>query len=93
MINVTTSTSAMATRNNPTRMTIAQKIAAILSVFIHVHSIKGEINTEDPNGANLVAIHRLLEISTMIKDRPTTITIIRGNLVVTIEIRGLPVVH
>jgi len=84
MINITTSTSAKATRNNPTRMTIVQEIIEILSVLnhIHIHNIKDEINTEDANRANLIATHRLLEISTVIKDRPATMSVIRDSLVV-----------
>jgi len=84
MINITTSTSAKATRNNPTRMTIVQETIEILSVLnhIHIHNIKDEINTEDANRANLIATHRLLEISTVIKDRPATMSVIRDSLVV-----------
>ena len=84
MINITTSTSAKATRNNPTRMTIVQETIEILSVLnhIHIHNIKDEINTEDANRANLIATHRLLEISTVIKDRPATMSVIRDRLVV-----------
>jgi len=84
MINITTSTSAKATRNNPTRMTIVQETIEILSVLnhIHIHNIKDEINTEDANHANLIATHRLLEISTVIKDRPATMSVIRDSLVV-----------
>src|SRR5689334_20265284 len=93
MINITTSTSIMATRNNPTRTTIVQEIIEIPSVLIHAHKIKDEINTEDPNGANLVTTNRLHEISIVIKDRPTAMTVTQGRLVVMIEIRGLLVVR
>jgi len=81
-INITTSTNTVATRNNPIKMTIVQVIVGILSVLIHVHNIKDEINTEDANHANLIATHRLLEISTVIKDRPATMSVIRDSLVV-----------
>jgi hypothetical protein len=74
-INIITSTNAVATRNNPIKMTIVQEIIGIHSLLIHVHNIKGEINTEDPNGANLIATHRLLEISIAIKDKLAVTTV------------------
>jgi hypothetical protein len=93
MINITISTNAVATRINPTRMTIVQDLVGILSVLIHVHNIKEEINTKGPNSANLIAIHRLLEISTVIKEKPVATSVTRGSLVVTIAIRGLIVIR
>jgi len=92
-INTTTSMNAVATRNNPIKMTIVQEIVRILSVLIHVHNIKGEINTEGPNGANLIATHRLLEISTVIKDKLEVMTVTRDSLIVMIAISALLVIR
>jgi hypothetical protein len=91
MINITTSTIAVATRINPTGMTIVQEIVGILSVLIHVHNIKEEINTKGHNSANLIATQRLLEISTVIKEKLVATSVTRGSLVITIAIRGLTV--
>jgi hypothetical protein len=94
MINNTTGTSAMATRTNPTRMTIVPEIVRILGVRIHILNIKSEINTMDLAGTNLVATtHRLLEISTVIKDTSEAMSLTWDSLVVTIERRGLLVVR
>jgi hypothetical protein len=89
MINITTSTNAVATRINPTGKTFVQEIVRILSVLILEHNIKEEINTKGPNVANLIATHRLLEISTVIKEKLVTTTVTRGSLVVSIAIRDI----
>jgi len=80
-INITTSTSTVATRNNPIKMTIVQVIVGILSVLIHVRNIKVEINTGAPNGANLIATHHRLAISTVTKDKLEAMIAISGLLV------------
>jgi len=88
-INITTSTSTVATRNNPIKMTIVQEIVRILSVLIHVHNIKGEINTGAPNGVNLIATHHRLAISTVTKDKLEAMIATRDSLAVMIAISGL----
>jgi len=88
-INITTSTNTVATRNNPIKMTIVQVIVGILSVLIHVHNIKDEINTGAPNGANLIATHHRLAILTVIKDKLEAMIATRDSLAVMIAISGL----
>jgi len=88
-INITTSTNTVATRNNPIKMTIVQVIVGILSVLIHVHNIKGEINTVALNGANLIVTHHRLAISTVTKDKLEAMIATRDSLAVMIAISGL----
>jgi len=92
-INIITSTNAVATRNNPIKMTIVQEIIGIHSLLIRVHKIKGEINTEGPNGAKLIETHRLLEISNVIKGQLVGMTVTRDSLVVMIAISRLLVIR
>jgi len=89
----TTSTNAVATRNKHIEMTIVRVTAEILSVPIHAHNIKGEINTEGPNVANLIATHHRLAISTVIKDKLEAMTATRDSLAVMIAISGHLVTH
>jgi len=88
-INITTSTSTVATRNNPIKMTIVQVIVGILSILIHVHNIKVEINTGAPNSANLIATHHRLAILTVTKDKLEAMIATRDSLAVMIAISGL----
>ncbi len=61
--------------------------------YIHAHNIKGEINTEGPNVANLIATHHRLAISTVIKDKLEAMTATRDSLAVMIAISGHLVTH
>jgi hypothetical protein len=92
-ITITTSTNAVAPRNNPIKMTIVQGIAGILNVLLHARNIKDEINIEDLNGANLIAKLRLLAIITVIKAKLAVTTVTRDSLVVMIAISGLLVIR
>ena len=87
MINITTSMNAVATRINPSKMTIVQEIVGILNVLIHVHNIKGETNTEGPKDANLIATPRLLASSIVIKNTLAAMNPTRDSLTVMIAIR------
>jgi len=92
-INIITSTNIEAIRNNPFKMTIVQEIVGILSLLIHVRNIKDEASTEGPNGVNLIATHRPLEILIAIKDKLAVTTVTRDSLVVMTAIGGLLVIR
>jgi hypothetical protein len=92
-INIITSTNIEAIRNNPFKMTIVQEIVGILSLLIHAHNIKDEASTEGPNGVNLIATHRPLEILIAIKDKLAVTTVTRDSLVVMTAIGRLLVIR
>jgi len=81
-------TNAEATRTNPTRMSIVQVTAEILTIPIHVHNIKAGIHTETHNDANLIATLDRLVVSTVIKDKLETMTETVDSLAVMIMISG-----
>jgi len=92
-INIITSMNIEAIRNSPFKMTIVQEIVGIPSLLTHVHHIKGEANTEDPNSVNLIAAHLLLEILIAIKDKLAVTTVTRDSLVVMIATGSPLVIH